>query len=223
MTSNALNNLNLPTVISLFGRPGSGKSTALAYLIGYFKQNKGAKNCVVFSGTAFNGFFDKYVTAKFVHSWDPKILAKRLEDVKRQYLSLSPEKRKEHHTIFVLDDLVGAANWKSSIMQHLFTSHRHYGITILVSSQYPNSISPLIRECSKLAIIFNQTTKRSIEPLFQSYGSHFNSLKEFTDYISQLPRYCFLLVQTDEYDRAKKYIKTKVPNGKLKFFYTNSS
>jgi len=101
MTTNALDNLNLPTVISLFGRPGSGKSTALAYLIGYFKQNKGAKNCVVFSGTAFNGFFEKYVEVKFVHSWDPKILAKRLDDVKRQYLSLSPEKKKNHHTIFV--------------------------------------------------------------------------------------------------------------------------
>jgi len=49
MTTNALENLKLPTVITLFGRPGSGKSTALAYLIGYFKQNKGAKNCVVFS------------------------------------------------------------------------------------------------------------------------------------------------------------------------------
>jgi len=134
MTTNALDNLNLPTVISLFGRPGSGKSTALAYLIGYFKQNKGAKNCVVFSGTAFNGFFEKYLAAKFVHSWDPKILAKRLDDVKRQYLSLSPEKKK-NHTIFVLDDLVGVANWKSSIFQHLFTSHRHYGITILVSLQ----------------------------------------------------------------------------------------
>jgi len=92
-----------------------------------------------------------------------------------------------------------------------------------VSLQYPNSISPLIQECSKLAIIFNQTTKRSIKPLFQSYGLHFNSLKEFTDYISQLPRYCFLLVQTDEYDKAKKYIKARVPNGKLKFFYTNET
>jgi len=121
-----------------------GRLRHLAYLIGYFKQNKGAKNCVVFSGTAFNGFFEKYVAAKFFHSWDPKILAKRLDDVKHQYLSLSPEKKKNHHTIFVLDDLVGTANWKSSIIQHLFTSHRHYDITILVSLQYPNSISPLI-------------------------------------------------------------------------------
>jgi len=138
--------------------------------------------------------------------------------VKLQYLSLSPGKKKNHHTIFVLDNLVGAANWKSSIIQHLFTSHRHYGIRILVSSQYPNSISPLIQECSKLAIIFNQTTKMFIKPLFQSYGPHFNSLKEFTDYIWQLPRYCFLLVQIDEYNKAKKYIKVRVPNGKLKIF-----
>jgi len=145
MTTNALENLNLPMVITLFGRPGSSKSTALAYLIGYFKQNKRAKNCVVFSGTAFNGFFEKYVAAKFVHSWDPKILAKRLDDVKHQYLSLSSEKKKNHHTIFVLDNLVGAANWKSSIIQHLFTSRRHYGITILVSLQYPNSISHQIK------------------------------------------------------------------------------
>jgi len=58
MTTNAIADLKLPTVITSFGRPGSGKSTAVAYLIGYFKQNKGAKNCVVFSGTAFNGFFE---------------------------------------------------------------------------------------------------------------------------------------------------------------------
>jgi len=38
------------------------------------------------------------VAKKFVHSWDPKILAKRLDDVKRQYLSLLPEKKKNHHT-----------------------------------------------------------------------------------------------------------------------------
>jgi len=37
MTTNALADLKLPTIITLFGRPGSGKSTALAYLIGYFK------------------------------------------------------------------------------------------------------------------------------------------------------------------------------------------
>jgi len=96
---------------------------------------KGPRIVLYFQGPLLMVFLRITWQRNFVYSWDPKILAKRLDDVKCQYLSLSLEKKKNHHTIFVLDDLVGAANWKSSIIQHLFTSHRHYGISILVSLQ----------------------------------------------------------------------------------------
>jgi len=43
----------------------------------------------------YHGFFEDYVAKEFVHSWDPKILAKRLDDVKCQYLSLSPGKKEK--------------------------------------------------------------------------------------------------------------------------------
>jgi hypothetical protein len=189
--------------------------------MGFFKQNKGAKNCVVFSGTAFSGFFSQYVDKAYIHEWNPETLAKVITDIRAQYLSLPKDRRADHHSLIVLDDLIGSANWRSPMIQHLISCHRHYGISIFLTTQYPNSIPPIIRECSKLALIFHQTTKRSIVPLFESYGSHFNSLREFTDYLSALPKYCFVLVKTDEPDMDKKYFKTKVPDTTLRFFYRN--
>jgi len=65
MTTNKLaifGNLKLPTVITLFGRPGSGKSTALAYLIGYFKQNKGANT--FYNVLATNNILPNIISAR---------------------------------------------------------------------------------------------------------------------------------------------------------------
>ncbi len=75
----------------------------------------------------------------------------------------------------ILDDLLSQKAFSSQTFINLSTQFRHFNISIIISTQYIYRLSPTFRESASHAVIFKQTTMRSITALYESYGSRFEN------------------------------------------------
>jgi hypothetical protein len=207
-------NLKPPFVASIFGSPSSGKSHLIKYFTASLYKRKLIDYVVVMTGTPFTDFYTDFVDSQYVLTYSDANLGKILAKAQQ----LVPQKKT---WLLILDDLLGSANWNKPIMSKLFSCHRHFGISILLTSQYVAKIPPLIRECSWYAFIFAATTHRSLSALYESFGSGFETLHKFKDFLDTLPKYAFVCVDVKEGEASKRYRKLKAPAAIPDFYITN--
>jgi len=67
---------------------------------------------------------------------------------------------------------IGLVNWKAPIVEEVFNNHRHNHVFILVATQYPSKLPPLIWKVSWQACIFKQATSWLCRAIHNSYGGH---------------------------------------------------
>jgi len=202
-----------PFIISIYGKPASGKSHLMRYILCKMRAEKKFDILIVFTGLIQNGFFDNMVDSRFVMRYNEKLLTqywKRAQAIVH----------KKKNILFVFDDCIGLVNWTSPMVDKVFTTHQHSNVLILVSTQYPNKLPTLIREVSSMACIFKQSTKWSRKAVYDSYGEDYGSLKDFIKYMNSLPDYCFICVNNSNSGKDK-YWKTKAPATVPKFYYQN--
>ena len=131
--------------------------------------------------------FDEYS-----EEWTKKLmdkLAKINEDKKGKDKS---------HILLILDDIAVDTNLHSSkTFKQLFVKGRHYGITIFVTSQYINLISPIAR-CNSDYVFCGQMNHNSIEILAQEFISGDIDKKSFINmYNKNTSDYGFLLINAN--------------------------
>ncbi len=186
----------LPTEKSSFlviaARPASGKSHLIKYLLLLnhpdYTHTPFAYG-IVFTNTAFNKDYESFIPAEFIHSqYDPVILENLMKIQENQINSTGQAPR----AFVIFDDMLNLKMIGSQLFLNLSTQYRHFNITVILSSQYIYRVSTVARECATAAVLFKQTTKRSIEALFESYGGGFDSLKEFSAYLNKLEKYQFV-------------------------------
>lgn len=85
--------------------------------------------------------------------------------------------------LLIFDDCIGSVNWNSRIMQEFITRYRHYNISVFIATQYTNKIPPFVREIANNVFIFNQTTKRAIEAVHDSYFLENKNYSETYNYL----------------------------------------
>lgn len=150
------------------GPSGAGKSTALSWVISSW-YNKHPPyvfdNVLIFSGTAFNGAYQKWAPAGSVREeFDEEVLKDFMEKQKKKYdlIRRFPEWAEENrygdanpHALLILDDLFGSVNLAGSmLLVKLAAICRHYFITCFVSVQDVCGLSRQQRECAHGALIF---------------------------------------------------------------------
>lgn len=203
-----------PFIFLIAGSPGSGKSHLIKYFMRKYTQpvNPAIDLVFVFTGTSFNGDFTSILSEKYVKRYSPKILQaimQRAATMNKKWL-------------LVFDDCLGSVKWDSEIVRELFSNHRHYGFSIIVAAQYLNKIPPLIRECSWYTMVFKQTTFRSINALYESFGANnYETVKEFRPVVANLAKYVFLLINNRTTDASKKFRKLKAPDNIAPFRILN--
>lgn len=207
-------NLKPPFIASIFGSPGSGKSHLCKYLAIKLHQQKLIDLVIACTGTPFNDFFQEFINPAHIHRFSRELIQKILKKAEE----LRPNNIK---ILLILDDLLGSANWNIAEINQLFTCHRHYNISILLTSQYPNKIPPTIRECSWIAIVFPQTTDISINALYLSFGSGFATKRDFATYLKTLPKHSFVCIDNKVAEFDLKYKKMKAPDKIPKVFIRN--
>lgn len=175
----------LPYTCGVIGKPQMGKTYLINWLMSYHSNNKSndiydkLHYGLIFSHTKFNKSYN-WLDNKFVYDhFNEKALQNLMKiqsDIRQKYNKMPPP------CFLILDDAVNDFNNKTLI--NAFFNYRHYNLTIICASQYPQIINSRIRSSLKYAFIFKQFTKRSIEAVYESYGElGFDKFIDFKNYI----------------------------------------
>lgn len=209
-------NIELPAIIIISGKPKQGKSHLINYFM--YTQRKMFDYGIVFTKTKFNDGFE-YIPDRFVH---PNYYEDKLENMMKLQAKLIEEGIKKK--CFVIFDDCLTSEFKNDLFQDLITQYRHYNMTIIISTQYIYKLNPTIRECANYVVIFRQSTKRSLDALYDSFGSHFDKYDDFKNYvINNTGNFQFILVdinsQSDDISKIYRVMKApeKIPYFKLKY------
>lgn len=114
-------------------------------------------------------------------------------DVLKQYVCNLEKRYKAQGYVepsfIVFDDLVGVLNNEDSWFQNFIGTYRHFNITLFIAVQYltgRKSISPIMREQTTAAIMFNSKVKRTMVNLYENYGQLFDTQREFDEHMAEM-------------------------------------
>lgn len=190
-------------ITTLYGKPGSGKTSAIFELIKKF--SKFCQLCFVFSGSSYDDTYSKVVGDKFVF---PELNIEQLDKIVT-ILKYFVKQKKNIYTLIVLDDLSGES-WNHPVMKQLINNLRHAHIYLIIGIQHSRAfgaIGPNIRSNSNLIYIFKQDELSIKKQLWESYGGSL-TFEEFTKKLDEYTNeqyYCMLINKSvqNTYSRYK--------------------
>ena len=172
----------------------SGKTHLIKYLIYTFLEQKVFQWGVVFSATNFNTHQFDIVDKKYQYN--------TVDDIVLEQIMTIQEKSKVGCFI-IFDDVLGTVNFNSPTIKKLFTTCRHYNISIFLATQYLKSIPLLIRQNSDYVFLFDIKNLNTLRDFYDEWGSNFETFDEFKIYFKKsVNGYSCLLV--DQKDNNKK-------------------
>lgn len=167
MTKLFNNPQKLAQMFVLVGKSGRGKSYFIRYLLTERVVNDGWEFGLVFCKTKFNGDYDFLPDDKVFQGYNEEILEKYVENLQ----AIKKKKGKVPPNFIIFDDLVGVLNNQTDFFNNFISVHRHTNTNILIAVQYlagRKAISPIMREQTSYAIMFQSRTKRTLEKLYES-------------------------------------------------------
>lgn len=168
--------------VLLVGKRNSGKSVLLKNMVSYY--GKSFSKIYACSGTeAVNKYYTNCglirsdcVFDTYNEEWGQNLIKALIS------ANSGLEKSKQRKVLLILDDCIADVNFhnaKSSIT-HMFANGRHYGISLIVTTQYLKSVSPLMRGNSDFAFIGQQNSE-SLKILGNTYMSGKITKSQFYD------------------------------------------
>lgn len=171
---------SLPTTFLLVGRPRSGKSHMVKYLLQQF-FTKIPHKCqfgIVFAAKATLCEYDYLPEKSLIEGYSEQFLMKYLDN-------LTEHKKKTGkpipHNFIVFDDLVGLLESNTGAFVNFITTFRKTNTSVFIATQYLNrNISPTVRVCIFNAILFYAADKRSLTAMYDAFGMHgYDSFEAF--------------------------------------------
>jgi hypothetical protein len=198
-----------PFIMTIFGKPGEGKSALAQYVVYEKFQQKAIDYVMVISNSSYNDDW-KWLPSKAIKKHWTKDLADTI-----QKFQMKPERG---HLLIVLEDPVGSFPWDDKQVLQMVITHRHLNISWIINVQYVNKIPPIYRECATYSAIFKQQTERAKEALFQSYGGDFGDKKKFYRVLQETTgNYYFLFFEAPFQRWSKTKIEPIPKNAKIEF------
>ena len=121
-----------------------------------------------------------------------------------------------HSLLGVIDDCLFDGQFKSKPFLRLSTQLRHYNITCIISTQYPQIIKPQFRNNCFQVAMFRTSTMNALQALFSSYGMEFETFNDFKKYLNDATNQKYNFVWVDKTvngnDIKKKYQTSKCPS-----------
>ena len=200
-----------PQVVTCIGKPKRGKSYAVRWMI--MKQTlekKHFKYGIVFTKTGkfskdYNYLPDEYV----FEDYDPEVLQAYLDGIKEQK-TIVP-------SFIIFDDIQGVLDSSDPVLTSLIACHRHYKVSLFFCFQYiyGRGSTPVLRECTTIAILFNSKGDRTLRALYENFGQLFDDYKSFKDYFLNLTSEDFVamlyLQDIDDINDNYLYFKSPAP------------
>jgi hypothetical protein len=173
--------IKIPSLSLFVARSKSGKSHLMKNILYTLARENSISWVFVFSTTKFNNEWcdivgPENVTDQFSTDWLEDLLLKQSQLIK---------KGKAKQGLIILDDMVGTANWASSVMTKIATSARHYNISCWISTQWYFKISTTIRGNSDYLYILNNVSDKLGKALHEEFPSadykKWQELQEFAN------------------------------------------
>ena len=154
-------------LITLIAKRNSGKSYLLKYLV---KIQKHEFRKIKKKFHTINNFYKDITNEECIFSeYDEKWMQTLID--KMTYTNSKLDKTKRKNVLLILDDLVADINFAAcKSLRILAITGRHLGISIITTSQYINTIPPVIRSNCDLTIVGN-LNRRSLDLLDQEYNT----------------------------------------------------
>ena len=181
--------------VLLVGKRNSGKSQLLRYLVSLSKSH--FKTCFLISPTEkINSFYagvikEENIFDEYKEAWVETLMKKMAE------INKDKNEHTASHVLLVLDDLIADLNFaKSKTIKQLLVRGRHLFISIIITSQYLNSISPLIRSNMDF-IAVSQLNAQGLSLLIDNFHMGDISKDQFKKlYFKSTTNYGFFLINT---------------------------
>ena len=201
-------NFKNPQVVVCVGKPKRGKSYAVKWaILKNTLDKKIFKYGIVFTKTKFNKDFE-YIPDEYVYEdYDPLILQQYLDGIKQQ--------DKIVPSFIIFDDIQGVIEANDPVLTSLIACHRHYKISIFFCFQYiyGHGSTPVLRECTTYAILFNSKGDRTLRALYENFGQLFDSYNDFKEYFlacTSEPHTAMLYIQDLDH-LEDNYLQFKAP------------
>lgn len=168
-----------PVISLMIGRPNSGKTQALRFLMYNLAIRGHYRYGIAFSPTA-------HISGDLSHLPKRVVIRRYSEEYLERYVTAISDwaestGKKPPNSFIILDDCLGAINWYSPFISNLLSVHRHLGLSIFVCSQYTAGFgsSPLLRECLSVAFLWPTNYAKSLKHFYDLCGSICKDRDEF--------------------------------------------
>lgn len=168
--------------IVCIGKPGTGKSTLIKYLI-YSKS--GIIPCaLVINGTEEStGFYSTMIPPLFVYN-------EYNEKVVNEFISRQQKCKENLHNpwnFLIMDDCTDSKDvFKSKEQNTLFKNGRHLKFIYIISLQYSVDLPPALRTCVDGAFIFKETNEKNLKNLYENYAGVFPTFQLFKYFMEKI-------------------------------------
>lgn len=169
--------------ILLVARRGSGKSELIKYLIQEYENL--FETTIVISTTDFSGFYKSVVAEKNISlEYKDEIIEKLLNKLERVNKNKNQKSHDFKRVLLILDDVISDTRLAhSKSLEKVYTKGRHYGITLILASQYIKKISPAMRENTDY-IFVGKITEGSRDIICTEFSDFYTS-KEMDEIIRE--------------------------------------
>jgi hypothetical protein len=159
------------------GRTEGGKSYLLKHFLQYAYSNSIYDWILFVSPSAFEDapYIDKRHTTPRINDED---IIGILDSQKEDY-----EAGKSEHGVIVIDDCLGSLNFETPAFLRLFSTYRHYNLSVFICTQRPNKIPTTLRDVATYGIILRPTNANVCDSLYESFNTSFRNKKEWADFI----------------------------------------
>lgn len=166
----------------VIGKPGSGKSWLIKYLL-YMKKHLIPVG-EVFSGTEdSNKFYQSMFPSTFIYSAVDEhglINFKRRQHIAMRYL-------KNPWSVLIIDDCMDDPHlFNTRFFRDLFKNGRHWNSLFILAMQYCMDIPPPLRICVDGAFIFREPNLQFRKKIYENYASIIPDFKTFCDILDEI-------------------------------------
>lgn len=205
--------------IVFIGKPGTGKSTLIKYIL-FAKKNIIPVGIVINGTEDMNNFYSEFFPSLFVfNKYDEKVLQEILDRQERAIKSELSNK----WLVIILDDCTYEKKiFDSAVQKYMFLNGRHINILYFIVTQYSVDLPPTLRTCVDGVFVFKETNERNLKILHQNYCGVIPEFNVFKQYMEQITGN-FTALYFDSQNQSVKewhecvyYIKApRVPNFKF--------
>jgi len=190
------------TKLTIIGKPGSGKSVLIKYLL-WSKRHLIPAGVVISGSEESNRFYSKMFPKLFIYDRYKKEV---IENVKQRQ-KLAKQHLDNPWLVLVMDDCMDDTKiFNDPLMLGLFKNSRHWNLFSIFANQYVFDFKPVIRSNIDGVFIFREPNLSNRDRLYKNFASVIPTYKIFCALMDQLTTdYTCLYInnQTDSNDWEK--------------------